>query len=357
MRLSRHTNQLKKITASLLIFMLFACEQAEKVVEKKPLKPVRTMTVAFDNEITKSFTGTVEAIKTAELAFRVAGELVEINVREGQFVEQGQQIAALDQTDFRITLAARQAEYVRASSEFERAKMLIKKGAVSRSDFDKLKAQLGSALAQLDSAKQNLKYTQLTAPFTGLLAKRYMENYEKVSTAAAFAFLQDLSAFKVKINIPESVMIKLRKKSNSTVYAIFNNNEKVHYPLTFKEVTTRTGSENQSYTVTFTMDAPNDIRLLPGMSARVIGKLTNAQKANISVPSHAVLEDSHGRFVYIVSAVSDGTGKISRRDVVVAGLNDKGIQISAGLNAGDRVITAGMSKMQQGLLVKLMESE
>lgn len=358
-----YTNHLKQacvwLVLTVLAVQLLGCGQQETVVEKAPLKPVRTMTVSFDDEVTKSFTGTVDAIRTAELGFRVSGELIAVNVKEGQFVKQGQELAVLDQTDFKITLAASQAEYDRAFSEFNRAQKLVKKGAVSRSDFDKLKAQLGTAQAQLNSAQQNLKYTTLAAPFDGLIAKRYMENYEKVSTADTFAFLQDMSAFKVKINIPESVMIKLKQHSSSAVYAIFNGNQAVHYPLTFKEVSTRADEKNQSYTVTFMMDAPSDITLLPGMSARVIGKLKNDDQRTIYVPTDTVLEDSHGRYVYVVTPQGEGTGEmiigeVSRRDVVVAGLNEKGIQISAGLNAGDRLVTAGMSKMRQGLVVKLM---
>lgn len=359
-----YTNHLKPACVWLILTMLIGCGQQEAVVEKAPLKPVRTMTVSFDDEVTKSFTGTVDAIRTAALGFRVSGELSAVNVKEGQFVQQGQVLAALDQTDFKITLAASQAEYDRAFSEFNRAQKLVKKGAVSRSEFDKLKAQLGSAQAQLNSAKQNLKYTSLAAPFAGLIAKRYMENYEKVATADTFAFLQDMSAFKVKINIPESVMIKLKQHSSTGVYAIFNGNQEVHYPLTFKEVTTRADEQNQSYTVTFIMDAPSDITLLPGMSARVIGKLKNADQPTINVPTDTVLEDSNGRYVYVVTPLRDETagegtggeivGTVSRRDVTVGGLNAKGIQIDTGLNAGDRLVTAGMSKMHPGLVVKLM---
>ncbi len=337
-----------------MLTMLLGCGQQEVTVEKSPLKPVRTMIVGFDDEVTKSFTGTVDAIKTADLGFRVNGQLIAVNVKEGQAVKMGQEIAVLDQTDFKIALAASQAEYDRAFAEFNRAQRLVKKGAVSRSDFDKLKAQLGTAKAQLNSAKQNLKYTTLTAPFNGLIAKRYMENYEKVSTADTFATLQDMSAFKVKINIPESVMIKLKQHSSTGVYAIFNGNRDRQYPLTFKEVTTRADEKNQSYTVTFMMDAPRDITLLPGMSARVIGKLKNDDQRMINVPTDTVLEDSKGRYVYIVTPKGKGTGEVSRRSVVVGGLNESGIQISSGLNEGDRLVTAGMSKMHQGLVVKLM---
>lgn len=147
----KYKNHLKQAGIWLMLMMLLGCGQQEAVTEEAPLKPVRTMTVSLDDEIAKSFTGTVDAIKTADLGFRVSGQLIAVNVKEGQFVKQGQELALLDQTDFKITLAASQAEYDRALSEFNRAQKLVKKGAVSRSDFDKLKAQLGTALAQLNS--------------------------------------------------------------------------------------------------------------------------------------------------------------------------------------------------------------
>jgi membrane fusion protein (multidrug efflux system) len=71
------------------------------------------------------------------------------------------------------------------------------------------------------------------------------------------------------------------------------------------------------------------------------------------VPAHAVLEDESGRFVYVVESVSGGRGEVQRRTVETGDLSQLGLEIRSGLASGDRVVTAGMSKMRPGLPVRL----
>jgi len=351
---------IKTLLSILVASSLSACGQKDKetvVSEVEVLKPVRTMIVSLGSTTTKSFTGVVEAIKSAELGFRVSGELNVINTKEGDFVDKGQVLAVLDQTDFKIKLNASQADYDRAKSEFDRAKSLIKQGAISTADFEKLKAQQSNAKAQLDSAQQNFKYTELKAPFSGVIAKQYLSNFEKITSSIAFAVIQDLSAFEVRINLPESVMIKVKRdEEDRAVYAVFDGNQDRHYPLTFKEVSTRADEKTQTYAVKFVMDTPKDINLLPGMSARVFAehKSGGDDLKEVYVPAHSVLEDSQGRFVYLAVEMESGNAEVQRRAVVVGELNENGLQVIQGLDIGDKVITAGMSKISQGLAVRIM---
>lgn len=355
-------NVLTLSTAGLLTLALIGCssETPNKVeVSETPLKPVRTMTVSAGATTTKSLTGVVDAARSAELGFRVNGELIAINKKESELVKKGEILAKLDQADFKIKLDASQAEFDRANAEFKRAKNLIKKGAISASDYEKLQAQLSNAKSQLNSAQKNMEYTVLKAPFGGVVAKQYYSNFEKISSSSTFAVIQDLSAFEVKINVPESIMIKVKREDAPKVYAVFDGNQDKKYPLTFKETSTRADEKTQTYSVKFVMASPKDINLLPGMSATVfVEKSFDGESANgIYVPTHSVLEDSQGRFIYVVDPKGDNQGEINRRSVVVGELDENGIQVLQGLDTGDRVVTAGMSKVSQGLLVRLMDGQ
>lgn len=349
----------KAVFATLLLSSLMACGEKEvaTVEEIAVLKPVRTMTVNLGSTTTKSFAGVVEANKTAELGFRVSGELKVVNTKEGDFVQKGQILAVLDQTDFNIKLKAAQADFDRSASDFKRAKSLIKQGAISTADYEKLKAQQSNARAQLESAQQNLKYTELKAPFSGVVAKQLLSNFEKISSSVTFAVIQDLSSFEVQINLPESVMIKIKREEEAQpVYAVFDGNQENQYPLTFKEVSTRADEKTQTYAVKFVMAAPKDINLLPGMSARVFAehKSDGKELKEVYVPAHAVLEDGQGRFVYLANETTENKAEVQRRAVVVGELNENGLQVLQGLDVGDKVITAGMSKMTEGLTVRIM---
>lgn len=352
---------LSKVCLMLSFITLAACSNEENQSLESPvtkLKPVRTMTVSLGAQSVKSFPGVVDAIQSAEIGFRVSGVLKKVNVKEGEQVNKGQVIAELDQTDFKISLNATQSEYDRTSADFNRAKKLIKKGAISQSDFEKLKAQKNTAISQLDSAKQNLKYTVLKSPFDGVLAKLYLSNFEKVSSSEKFAVIQDMSAFEVSIDIPESIMIKLKRhENNHEVYATFDGIHERKYPLTFKEISTRPDEQTQTYPIKFIMQPPSSINVLPGMSTTVFAiENNNMVNHDVYVPSHSVLEDSAGRFVYIAKQTDNKMeATIERRSIVVGLLNENGIQVVQGLNVGDKVITAGMSKVSQGLKVGLMD--
>jgi len=339
---------------------LAACNKNSQPLEEttaQQLKPVRTLTIGAGAQSIKTFPGVVDAIQSAEIGFRVSGVLKKVNVKEGENVIKGSVIAELDQTDFIISLNANQSEFDRTSANFNRASKLIKKGAISQSDFEKLKAEKNIAKSQLDSAKQNLKYTVLTSPFDGIVARTYLSNFEKVSSSEKFAAIQDLSAFEVSIDIPESIMIKLKaNQNNHDIYAAFDGIHERKFPLTFKEVSTRADEKTQTYKSKFIMQRPTSINILPGMSAIVLAiEKENAINHDIYVPSHSVLEDSAGRFVYAVKQTPNTMqGVVVRRNVVVGQVNENGIQIIQGLKIGDSVITAGMSKVSDGLDVALM---
>lgn len=343
------------------LFMSGCSKQTDDVSEKKiDPKPVRTQTIATGAQIIKSFPGVIDAAQTAELGFRVNGELSEIKVREGELVKQGQILAQLDQTDFVLAVKSADADFQRVKSDFSRAQKLIEKGAISRADFDSLKAQMRSAEVQLETAQQNLKYTTLKAPFDGVVARTYVENFEKISSSEKFAAIQDLSSLEVGIDVPESIMIQIRREeSRHDVKAVFEDLGGRSFPLTFKEASTRSDENTQTYRVTFMMPAPQDANILPGMSTLVVATEKREENAgdDIYVPAHAVLEDASGRFVYTVEDIeNDDQGTVRRRAVVVGKLSEHGIQIVQGLLVGDQVITAGMSKISEGMTVRLMSS-
>lgn len=269
-------------------------------------------------------------------------------------------MAKLDQTDFRIALSSVQAEYNRAKSEYSRSSELVEKGHISRIEFDKVKAQYKTSSAQLKAAKQDLKYTELRSSFAGLIAKRYVENFEEVNAKQEIMVLHDITALQVKISISETVMRRVKKQSNDyQAYATFSAIENRKFPLSFREIATLADEHTQTYLVSFIMQKPTDITLLPGMSTTVkINKKINSQLTGqniINIPAHAVLEDSGGRYVFIAIQKENDKTIVKRRSVEVGQLTLEGLQIKSGLKLNDRVIVAGMSLLSEGLQVRFMD--
>ena len=159
-----------------LSLVLAACEEPPQTYMASS-RPVKTIvvgdTVAGDS---RTFPAVVDAIQKADISFRVRGKIQNILVKEGDEVKKGQLLAELDPTDFNIRLKDRQASYNTAKANYDRAKELVDKGAISRVDHDNIRAEYFTATANLDGAEQELLYTRLNANFDGSIAKRHVEN-------------------------------------------------------------------------------------------------------------------------------------------------------------------------------------
>ena len=345
------------LLGSMGLMLLSSCSEPEKVVVEKPLRPVRTITVsAPDLNRAHEFTAVVDASRKADLSFKVSGELIKFNFNQGENVKVGEVIAKLNDRDIKVQLNEAQSYFDKAKADFERAKNLIGTHAISQADFDQLKSQFTSAKAKLDIAKNNLEYTELKASFTGVIAKRYTDNFQEIRAGSAVVALHDLSNIYLKIDLPESIMIRVRRRDQPPkLTAQFDAIPGVNFPLEFKEVSTQADEVTKTYQVTLSMPAPAEHTILPGMTAHVIAEQllqSNGSEARFYLPAKTVLKDSQGNYVYIVTQKDQGIGVVNRQAITVGEITELGIEVFAGLTQGDEVLSAGMSKVSNGMEVK-----
>jgi len=346
-----------RLTIMLLAMVLISCGQSDSPAPE-PYKPrlVRTVTLGGPNQgAWQEFPGKVEAAKVANLAFRVSGELAELSALEGDEVIKNQLVARLDDKDQNIRLRARKAEYEQAFSDFQRGETLIKSGGISRSDFQRLEATSSTAKSSFESAQRDLEATQLRAPFAGFIAVRHVENFEEILAQEPIYTLQDVSRLSVKVDVPESVMIGARREEDIQVSAFFDAIPDRRFPLTLNEVATRASDGTNTFEVTFEFPNTPDFNLLPGMSVTV--RLESPARAEASntlyVPAQAVLADGTGPFAFVAVPDSATTAVVRQRRLSIGRLTGSGLEVVSGLQAGDQLITAGMSKLQDGLPVRI----
>lgn len=353
------TNLLSRtILVSLSLAALSSCDSGIEPTQSAPvLRPVRTTQIQpAGTQTWRELPGVVDAAQKADLSFRISGKLETLEVNEGDIAKNGQLLARLEATDYRIQLESRQAEYDQARADYERGLTLVDKGVISRSDFDKLRTQHASAKANLETVKQNLEYTFLRAPFAGLIAKRHVDNFEDVGAGQSVYTLQDTSSLTVKVNVPESLMIHVQRGTRPELFALFDAIPDRQFPLTLKEVSLQADESTNTFEVTLSMPGVEDYSVLPGMSVTVRGERDPGRSSDtpvVYVPAHAVLEDNDGRYVFVAKPTGSGRGIIERRSVETGDLSGFGLEITSGLDGGDEVVTAGMSKMRPGLEVKL----
>jgi RND family efflux transporter MFP subunit len=339
--------------------LLVACSEAPQQQQEAPPRLVKTQLVsAKSGNDWREFPGTVEAAQTADLGFRVSGKLAAISVREGDNVKLGQLLAKLDDTDYQIQLRTRQADFDKAAADFKRAQSLLSQKLIAKSDFDKLEAQHASSLAALTAAIQNVEYTNLKAPFAGSIARRHVDNFEDVSAVQTIFTLQDMSSIHIKVNIPETLMILINTNDKPNVFAMFDSIPNQQFPLTLQEVATQADPGSKTFAVTFNMPSVKSFNILPGMSVTVRGSQplqADAQALGVIVAAQAVIETNEGRFAFVVEDIQKQQGKVVRKRVTTGHITERGLEVLTGLEPGERLIIAGMSKMSEGMTVRLSE--
>lgn len=362
-------NTLKITLLCLGLSGLSACGDEQRELPPPASRPVKIFTVeGGTSEAIRSFPGRVDATQRAELAFRVGGQLQELLIKEGDLVQEGQVLARLDPTDYKIVMEDRQASFDNAARNFERGKELIVDGNISRLDYDRMEANYRTASAALTAAEQDLEYTVLTAPFTGRIARRQVENFEEVLARQTVIWLQNIEELDIIIDLPESVVRSVRGqvrsegdiRSGETVgtvlaYAQFEGRSDEHFPLRPKEIATKADDQTQTFRATFTMDAPLDFPALPGMTANVIMDLTAVvtKDAVKWVPARAVQADSGMEpRVWVLDGESM---TVSSRPVEVGRMSGRSIQVFSGLEGGEEIVSVGAPYLAEGMRVTRMK--
>lgn len=345
------------ICAAAAVFLILAggCDRKKEEVPKEVVRPVKVITVQGSHGgLNLTFSGKTRANRRVDLSFKVPGPLVELPVEEGQAVKKGTLIARILPRDFKINLDQARAKAVNAERQYERYKELYVRRQVSKADFDRYKASRDVANAQLEDARNALKDTYLKAPFDGIIAKRYVENFEEVQAKQPIVFFQDNSKIEVLVDAPENVVVGLRQDKAIQAVASFAAAPGREFSLELKEFSTEADPQTQTYQVVLIMDQPEGINILPGMSATVTGTSdkNDQAEARIVIPAIAVMEDpQENAFVWVMDPKEMTVGKKQVKAGEMIGSNS--ILILEGLENGDQVVTSGIAKLQEGMKVSI----
>jgi RND family efflux transporter MFP subunit len=319
----------------------------------------------------RSYPGTVRAAQRVDLAFQVSGPLIKLPVEEGQGVKQGDLLARIDPRDYEVDLRNARGQLSKAKAALELAKkdydrvVRIRKqdpGAISGAmvdskleAVDRAKAEIKSLTASVDAAKLQLSYTYLKAPFSGVIATRHVDNFQEVRAKQPIATLDDISNVEILVDVPESIIARVKGSGSAKAMARFEAAPGKEYPLTLKEYSTRADPKTQTYRIVLTMPRPEDINVLPGMTATVHGTSPTEAEAHLFIiPAIAVFADEAGNSHVWVVDPKENT--IQRRKVTTGDLTGTAsVQITDGLEAGQMVAVSGVSRLREGMKVKPVE--
>ncbi|MBT8429070.1 MAG: efflux RND transporter periplasmic adaptor subunit [Gammaproteobacteria bacterium] len=341
-----------------LACLVFAgCSKEEAPVESKQPRPVKTIVLEDSGAAgMRQYPGRVRAASRADLSFEVAGKLIELSVKEGQVVGEGELIARLDDRDLSANLKSAQAEADNAAANFARGAKLVKDGFISKTDFDTLTSKRDVTAAELVKAKKAVEDTKLLAPFSGRVANRLVENFQDVQAKQPIVRLQDIEQLEVLVEIPENRAIRIRDKGKqeAKAHAVFEASPGREFPLTIKEFSTEANPETQTFEVVLAMPQPEGLMILPGMTAMVWAESAEAGSEaaadSFVIPAVALFADEDGKSQ--VWVVDTQTNTVQKRSVETGDLEGtEGVRVTSGLKAGEMLAVSAVSRLREGMAI------
>lgn len=304
--------------------------------------------------------GTLKASQGIDLSVEIAGTITDVQFQSGEKVSKGQAIVLLDSEMEQASLVSAEADLSLARLEFQRARSLLDRQAISRSEYDRLNAQSQKAEASVAQLRASLAKKRILAPFSGTIGIRQVDVGDYIAAGTPIATLQGLSTLYVDFFLAEQhvPLLALGQKVRLRVAAYPDERfEGVISALNPKvETTTRNVQVRAEL-------ANPDGRLLPGMFAD-LQVLLPTENAQVVVPETAITYTLYGNSVLLVTEGTPPEGVsrdepylvVERRFVTTGERRDGLVVVLDGLEGGEQVITAGQLKLDSGTHVAIAEN-
>ena len=291
--------------------------------------------------------GTLRAARGVELSAETSGEVIAVSVQSGDKVDAGQLLVTLNDSVEQASLKRQEANLTLARLLHERDESLVKKKSIPQSQYDRSRADLDSAIAQLAETEARLQNKRIVAPFAGTTGIIRVKVGDYVETGSPITTLQDLSALEVDFSVPARYYPALRPGLAIDIStAAFPEQT---FKATLEAVDAKVDADTRNLALRARLDDSQG--LLPGMFARLVIDLDRPQKV-VTVPETAVAYSLHGNTVWVLRQSKGKT--TAHPQVVETGASRNGeIAITSGLVGGEWVVTVGQNKLHRGARVAL----
>ncbi|MDX2002023.1 MAG: efflux RND transporter periplasmic adaptor subunit [Chitinophagales bacterium] len=290
-------------------------------------------------------TGSILANEEVDLTSEASGKIVNIFFKEGSKVSKGTLLVKINDSDLQAQL--KQLSYnIKQAEDIEyRQKQLFSKEAISREEYDRALTSLNSLRAQAEMIQSQIAKTEIRAPFSGTIGLRYVSEGAYIGPSTKVARLINTDPLKIEFTVPEryGAVVKKGSKINFFVEGMDTSQKftaEVYAVEPSIEATTRTLRLRALY-------HNKSESIFPGQFARI--ELVLKEYANtIQVNTEALIPELGGQKVFLVKDGKAESVKVS------TGIRtaDK-VQITAGLNKGDTLVTSGVLQLRPGTPVKV----
>ncbi|WP_312777281.1 MdtA/MuxA family multidrug efflux RND transporter periplasmic adaptor subunit [Pseudescherichia sp.] len=337
-----------------------------------PLAPVQAAT-AVEGEVPRYLTGlgTITAANTVTVRSRVDGQLMALHFQEGQQVKAGDLLAEIDPSQFKVALAQAQGQLAKdratlanAQRDLARYQQLVKTNLVSRQELDAQQALVSESQgtikadeASVASAQLQLDWSRITAPIDGRVGLKQVDIGNQISSGdtTGIVVITQTHPIDLVFTLPESdiaTVVQAQKAGQTLSVEAWDrtNKQKLSDGTLLSldnQIDTTTGTIKLKARFTNQDDAlfPNQF-----VNARM---LVSTEQNAVLIPTAALQMGNDGHFVWVLNEQN----KVSKHTVTPGIQNSQQVAISAGLSAGDRVVTDGIDRLTEGAQVEVVTAQ
>lgn len=333
---------------AVMVLMAASCgEKRQENTDVTPVVKVEPIRVAGEARVLQ-FPGRVVAASEVRPAFKVAGTLKKVYVREGDMVRQGQLIAEMDDTDYRVQLSATEAEYTQIKAEAERVMGLYNDGGTTASNYDKARYGLQQIEAKLQHHRNQLSYTKIYAPISGAVQTRFFEGGETVAAGMPIVSLLSAGSLEVEVNLPPVSYNERESFSSFTCHCDVMHQAEI--PLQLISILP-CANTNQLYTMRLKLDSKK-VPIAAGMTVWVKIARNASEETEFIVPTVSLLRADNQVSVFVLDQT---TMKVQQKPVKVVFINTDGeAKVVGDLQEGQQVVRSGIHHISDGVEVKVV---
>ena len=354
---------MRHVAIVLLILLCLAVVGCQNTPNGDLPRPVKSMVVALEyGQKPTLLTGQIAAHKYVNAAFRISGKIAERYVSVGDAVTVGTVLARLDDTVVKDSLTSAKADVATAQATLEqdrkqalRVANLFSAHAVSKRENEATTRQFKATTAQLEAAKsrqhtaeEQLMYTMLTSESDGLVVNKFAESGEVVNAGQPVFKIAENNAYDAVFDMPESLLVSLRPGRAMEVCLDRLNN--VCSEATIYEISPEADFSTRTYQTKAIIAQPGQMP----MGATVVGRILLPEEKIIRIPSAAVLLHDGRPSGWVIDASSS---RVTARPIEVGQYTTDAVIVANGLEAGEKIVTAGGQALRQGQKIRETASD
>ncbi len=303
------------------------------------------------DSVERFFSGQLRTAEGVSLAFEVSGRVVEVVAKQGQEYAAGDVLARLDVSDYENSLENARAGLTQSEQDLRRVQRLFESGNASQSQLDGAIAAERSARANFNQATKRLEDTTLRMPYQGTIASVAIDAQQVVSTGQAVMSIQGEGPMEFVFGVPTGIVGKLAPGMPLTVE--LGDVEGRSFGGRVAEVSPDL-ENNTTYGIIAAMNTVEGV-FRAGMDGEARIELPVENGGSIEIPIGSVIADpAGGHYLWIAESSGDGLAKVVKRTVSIGMLSGEGVvSIESGLSSGERVISRGVHRVEEGMTVVL----